>query len=52
MTLWGLVFFALAIRSIRALDLVVFRKEILRSLEQTAGKGWGGKKAEDGKTSD
>jgi len=36
----------------RALDLVVFRKEILRSLEQTAGKGWGGKKAEDGKTSD
>ncbi len=28
----------------RALDLVVFRKEILRSLEQAAGKGWGGKK--------
>ena len=38
----------------RALDLVVFRKAILRSLEQTAGKGWGAvacamrtKKAED-----
>src|SRR5712691_4557252 len=30
----------------RALDLVVFRKEILRSLEQTAGKGWGGKNAD------
>jgi hypothetical protein len=28
----------------RALDLVVFRKEILSSLEQTAGNGWGGKK--------
>jgi hypothetical protein len=26
-----------------ALDLVVFRKEILRSLERTAGRGWGGK---------
>lgn len=26
----------------RALDLVVFRKKILHSLEQTAGKGWGG----------
>ena len=36
----------------RALDLVVFRKEILRSLEQTAGKGWGGKKAQDGEVSD
>jgi Arc/MetJ family transcription regulator len=35
----------------RALDLVVFRKEILRSLEPTAGRGWGGKNAEDGKTS-
>jgi len=34
----------------RALDLVVFRKEILRSLEQTRGKGWGGKKMQDGKT--
>ena len=36
----------------RALDLVVFRKTILRSLEQTAGKGWGGKKARDGELSD
>ena len=36
----------------RALDLVVFRKRILQSLEQTAGKGWGGKKARSGKTSD
>lgn len=36
----------------RALDLVVFRKKILQSLEQTAGKGWGGKKARNGKTSD
>jgi len=36
----------------RALDLVVFRKTILRSLEQTAGKGWGGKKAGDGELSD
>jgi Arc/MetJ family transcription regulator len=36
----------------KALDLVVFRKEILRSLEQTAGKGWGGKKAQDGQTPD
>jgi hypothetical protein len=36
----------------RALDLVVFRKTILRSLEQTAGKGWGGKKARDGERSD
>ncbi|MGH7963631.1 MAG: hypothetical protein ACRERD_17700 [Candidatus Binatia bacterium] len=26
----------------RALDLVVLRKKILQSLEQTAGKGWGG----------
>ncbi|HJY83626.1 MAG TPA: hypothetical protein VKK81_21390 [Candidatus Binatia bacterium] len=25
----------------KALDMVVFRKEILRSLEQTAGKGRG-----------
>ena len=36
----------------RALDLAVFRKTILRSLEQTAGKGWGGKKARDGELSD
>lgn len=36
----------------RALDLVVFRRAILRSLEQTVGKGWGGKKAQDGKLSD
>ena len=36
----------------RALDLVVFRKAILRSLEQTAGKGWGGKKAQDGELAD
>ncbi len=36
----------------RALDLVVFRKKILQSLEQTVGKGWGGKKAQHGKTSD
>jgi Arc/MetJ family transcription regulator len=36
----------------KALDLVVFRKEILHSLEQTAGKGWGGKRAQDGQTSD
>jgi Arc/MetJ family transcription regulator len=35
----------------RALDLIVFRKEILRSLDQTMGKGWGGRKIEDGKTS-
>lgn len=25
----------------KALDMVVFRKEILHSLEQTVGKGWG-----------
>lgn len=31
----------------RALDLVVFRKEILRSLERTAGSGWGGKSTHD-----
>jgi hypothetical protein len=36
----------------RALDLVVFRKAILRSLEQTAGKGWGGKRVRDGERSD
>ncbi len=36
----------------RALDLVVFRKAILRSLEQTAGRGWGGKKAQDVELSD
>jgi hypothetical protein len=36
----------------RALDLVVFRKKILQSLEQTVGKGWGGKKARNGKTPD
>jgi len=30
----------------------VFRKTILRSLEQTVGKGWGGKKAQDGELSD
>lgn len=36
----------------RALDLVVFRKEIVHSLEQTAGKGWGGKKVQDGKAPD
>jgi len=36
----------------RALDLVVFRKEILHSLEQTAGKGWSGKKVRDGKAPD
>jgi len=36
----------------RALDLVVFRKAILRSLEQTTGKGWGGKKAQDGELAD
>ena len=36
----------------RALDLVVFRKTILRSLEQTAGKGWGGKKATDDERTD
>jgi Arc/MetJ family transcription regulator len=36
----------------RALDLVVFRKAILRSLEQTAGQGWGGKNARDGKIPD
>jgi hypothetical protein len=34
----------------RALDLVVFRKAILHSLESTAGKGWGEKKVEDSKT--
>jgi Arc/MetJ family transcription regulator len=34
----------------RALDLVVFRKDILRSLESTTGKGWGGKNAEHGET--
>jgi Arc/MetJ family transcription regulator len=34
----------------QALDLVVFRKAILHSLEATAGKGWGGKKVENGKT--
>jgi Arc/MetJ family transcription regulator len=34
----------------KALDMVVFRKEILRSLEQTAGKGWGGKRTQDGQT--
>lgn len=28
----------------RALDLVMSSKEILQSLEQTAGRGWGGKK--------
>lgn len=32
----------------RALDLVVFRKEILHSLERTAGRGWGGKRINDG----
>ncbi len=36
----------------KALDMVVFRKEILHSLEQTAGKGWGGKRAQDGQTPD
>ena len=36
----------------KALDMVVFRKEILRSLEHTAGKGWGGKRARDGQTPD
>ena len=36
----------------KALDMVVFRKEILHSLEQTVGKGWGGKKAPDGQTPD
>jgi hypothetical protein len=36
----------------RALDLVVFRKAILRSLEQTTGKGWGGKKTQDDELSD
>jgi hypothetical protein len=36
----------------RALGLIVFRKAILRSLEQTAGKGWGGKKARDDELSD
>ena len=36
----------------RALDLVVFRKEILQSLECTAGKGWGGKKTQDSKAPD
>ena len=36
----------------RALDLVVFRKEVLQSLERTAGKGWGGKKMQDGKAPD
>jgi len=35
----------------RALDLIVFRKEILRSLDQTMGKGWGGRKIENDKTS-
>jgi hypothetical protein len=36
----------------KALDMIVFRKEILRSLEQTAGKGWGGKRAPDGQAPD
>jgi len=36
----------------RALDLVVFRKEIIQSLERTAGQGWGGKKSQDGKVPD
>ena len=36
----------------RALDLVTFRKKILQSLEQTVGKGWGGKKVRDGKAPD
>ena len=36
----------------RALDLVVFRKEVLQSLERTARKGWGGKKMQDGKAPD
>jgi len=36
----------------RALELVVFRKAILRSLEQTTGQGWGGKNARDGKVPD
>jgi hypothetical protein len=36
----------------RALDLVVFRKAILRSLEQTVGSGWGGKKAADDEHAD
>ncbi len=36
----------------RALDLVVFRKEILRSLERTAGRGWGGKSGHDGQAPD
>jgi Arc/MetJ family transcription regulator len=31
----------------KALDMVVFRREILRSLEQTVGKGWGGKRANE-----
>lgn len=31
----------------QALDLVVFRKEILRSLERTADRGWGGKSSHD-----
>jgi Arc/MetJ family transcription regulator len=36
----------------KALDMIVFRKEILRSLEQTVGKGWGGKKTRDGQAPD
>jgi hypothetical protein len=35
----------------QALDLVVFRKELLRSLERTAGRGWGGKSRHDGQAS-
>jgi hypothetical protein len=36
----------------KALDMVVFRREILRSLEQTVGKGWGGKRAQGDQTPD
>ena len=36
----------------QALDLVVFRKEILRSLERTVGKGWGGERLGNEQTSD